>query len=51
MIEYVSFHLLTTENIVTAALWMIWKVLGVKQQMKVGDYVKVLAASKVNISL
>ena len=51
MIEYVSFHLLTTENIVTAALWMIWKVLGVKQQMKVGDYVKAHAASKVSISL
>ena len=51
MVEYVSFHLLTMENIVKAASWMIWRVLGAKQLMIVGDYVKAHAASKVNISL
>ena len=50
MVEYVSFHFLTTEDIVTAVLWMIWKVHGVKQPMTVGDYVKAYAASKVSIS-
>ena len=50
MVEYVSFHLLTIENIVKAALWMIWTVLGAKQLMIVGVYVKAHAASKVSIS-